>query len=322
MTPEPTFHFVLNNTVYKDNRIPSRGFTNANYEAIQSPVVGYSYPDGQYWDNTQYSLPINTYRVEVTLNYQTTSKELIEFLRDENVTDDAGQIMYDLWDTNGKSAPVTMNRETMYIGTPPTLAVHVDDMQVTRTQQGKRWVGVSTVRITDQNGTPAAGASVTADYTGPTSGSASDITDAGGVVELTTKADRKGATEWCFTVTDVVADGFTYDPAANTVTSACEGGAAAKNTDLMTPTGFVLEQNYPNPFNPATEISFNLPVATNVTLEIYNVKGQRVAILHEGHLGAGSHTFTWRADHAASGVYLYRLAADEFVDTRRMILLK
>ncbi len=109
LTPGPSFHFVLSDTVYSDNRIPPRGFTNANFKAIQSPPVGYSYEDGEYWDETEYDLPFIPDSVEVTLYYQTTSKEYIEFLRDENVTDNAGQFMYDLWDQNGKSPPEVMN---------------------------------------------------------------------------------------------------------------------------------------------------------------------------------------------------------------------
>jgi PKD repeat protein len=120
----PSFHFVLNNQIFSDNRIPPRGFTNAAFEQIQSPVIGYSYADGQYWDHTEYHLPAETARVEVTLNYQTTSKEYVEFLRDENVTNDAGQVFYDLWNTNGKSAPVAMNTAIVELapvgGTAPT----------------------------------------------------------------------------------------------------------------------------------------------------------------------------------------------------------
>ncbi|NIW49192.1 MAG: hypothetical protein GWN30_31830, partial [Gammaproteobacteria bacterium] len=54
LTAGPSFHFVVNNMIYFDNRIPPRGFTNANFEMIQSPPVGYSYADGQYWDETEY----------------------------------------------------------------------------------------------------------------------------------------------------------------------------------------------------------------------------------------------------------------------------
>jgi hypothetical protein len=105
----PSFHFVLNDTIYKDNRIPPRGFTNANFEMIQSAPIGYSYPDGQYWDVTQYTLPFPPEAVRATLYYQTTSKEYIEFLRNENITDDWGQTMYDLWEEYGKSQPELMD---------------------------------------------------------------------------------------------------------------------------------------------------------------------------------------------------------------------
>mgnify|MGYP001821636113 FL=1 len=108
-TAGESFHFVLNNMIVKDNRIPPRGFTNANFEAIQSAPVGYTYDDGAYSDITEYYLPEDTYRINVKLLYQTTSKEYVEFLRDENTTDTAGQTLYDLWAANGKSIPVIMN---------------------------------------------------------------------------------------------------------------------------------------------------------------------------------------------------------------------
>ncbi|MEZ5197957.1 MAG: hypothetical protein R2764_16695 [Bacteroidales bacterium] len=121
----PSFHFVLNDTVYSDNRIPPRGFTNDNFDSIQSPAVGYSYEDGQYWDETEYDLPFIPDSVDVTLYYQTTSKEYVEFLRDENVTDTTGQFMYSLWVANGRSAPEIMNNET-WSGPPVLLSAKLD----------------------------------------------------------------------------------------------------------------------------------------------------------------------------------------------------
>jgi hypothetical protein len=116
-TAGESFHFALNNMVVKDNRIPPRGFTNANFEAIQAAPVGYSYEDGDYHDETYYNVPENTYRVEVKLLYQTTSKEYIEFLRDKNVTDTKGQILYNLWVNNGKSTPEVMLEQTFFTST-------------------------------------------------------------------------------------------------------------------------------------------------------------------------------------------------------------
>jgi hypothetical protein len=103
-----SFHFVLNDTVYSDNRIPPRGYTYANFEAIQSPPVAYTYADSQYWDETTYLLPPEVNFVEVALLYQTTTKEYIEFLRDENVTNSAGDDLYNAWVAQGKAPPVTI----------------------------------------------------------------------------------------------------------------------------------------------------------------------------------------------------------------------
>jgi hypothetical protein len=104
----PSFHFVLNNKIYKDNRIPPRGFTNAAYAGFGGAPVDYSYDDEQYWDDAYYAIPAGTASAEVRLYYQSTSREFIEFLRDENRTNNAGNDIYDLWNSNGKCPPETM----------------------------------------------------------------------------------------------------------------------------------------------------------------------------------------------------------------------
>jgi hypothetical protein len=114
-----SFHFVLNNTVVKDNRIPPIGFTNAAFEAIQAEPVDYAYADGQHWDETDFAIPVDAARAVVTLYYQTTSKEYIEFLRDENVTDNRGQIAYNMWANpaiGAKSAPVDVDSQEIEFG--------------------------------------------------------------------------------------------------------------------------------------------------------------------------------------------------------------
>ena len=104
----PSFHFVLNNKIFGDNRIPPRGFTNAAYANFGGAPVAYSYADGQYWDDTYYAIPAGSVSAEITLYYQSTSKEFVEFLRDENTTNNKGQEIYDLWNNNGKCPPETM----------------------------------------------------------------------------------------------------------------------------------------------------------------------------------------------------------------------
>jgi len=115
------FHFVLNNDVLKDNRIPPRGFTNAAYADFGGAPVAYSYADGQYWDESFYTIPLGTTSAEVTLYYQSTSKEFVEFLRDENTTNTKGQEMYDLWNDNGKSPPEVMASTIIAVPEPAEL---------------------------------------------------------------------------------------------------------------------------------------------------------------------------------------------------------
>ena len=93
-------------------------------------------------------------------------------------------------------------------------------------------------------------------------------------------------------------------------------------TDECLPERFSLAQNYPNPFNPATEISFDLPRGSWVRLEVFNLIGQRVAILADSRFAAGHHTIRWDAGNCASGIYLYRIETDGFTAARKMVLLK
>ena len=93
------------------------------------------------------------------------------------------------------------------------------------------------------------------------------------------------------------------------------------------PTAYALEQNYPNPFNPTTTIRIALPEAGNVTLEIYNMLGQKVRTLISGSMEAGYHQIQWDGANdvgqkVASGIYLYRIQAGEFRLIKRMILMK
>ncbi|MCK4626413.1 MAG: FG-GAP repeat protein [Phycisphaerae bacterium] len=80
--------------------------------------------------------------------------------------------------------------------------------------------------------------------------------------------------------------------------------------------------NYPNPFNPATEIAFTLPRAAEVKLEVFNVMGQKVTTLIDKQMNAGEHTCVWDGSDVASGVYFYRLETPDFVDTKKMVLMK
>ncbi|MFQ3608076.1 MAG: T9SS type A sorting domain-containing protein [Chloroherpetonaceae bacterium] len=96
------------------------------------------------------------------------------------------------------------------------------------------------------------------------------------------------------------------------------------------PKTFALEQNYPNPFNPTTVIAYQLPVASEVKLEVYDVLGRKVMTLVNGRQDAGAYNFTLNAGNLSSGVYFYRLQASatngasssNFVQTKKMMLIK
>ena len=90
----------------------------------------------------------------------------------------------------------------------------------------------------------------------------------------------------------------------------------------VVPKDINLLQNYPNPFNPVTEIKFTLPEATRVTLRVYNIIGQEVASLVNGIEEAGYHNVSFDGSKLSSGTYIYRLQTNNFIQTKKMVLLK
>lgn len=93
------------------------------------------------------------------------------------------------------------------------------------------------------------------------------------------------------------------------------------------PSTFQVHGNYPNPFNPTTTISYSLPQAMQVRIEIFNLLGQRVTTLVDGTQKAGLQNVTWDAGRVASGTYFYRIVAEaangqRFVEQKTMVLIK
>ncbi len=88
------------------------------------------------------------------------------------------------------------------------------------------------------------------------------------------------------------------------------------------PETYKLEQNYPNPFNPSTTIVYRLPQASDVTLVIYNALGQKVKTLINEKQNAGTYNITFNPKDLATGVYFYRLKANDFSQVRKMLLMK
>jgi hypothetical protein len=104
-----------------------------------------------------------------------------------------------------------------------------------------------------------------------------------------------------------------------------EGTAAAVeniDSDLNGPASYQLYQNYPNPFNPETVISWQLAVDSQVELAVYNLLGEKVAVLVSKRMNRGNHSYTFSAKNLASGVYYYQLVTDNFRAVKKMILLR
>jgi len=88
------------------------------------------------------------------------------------------------------------------------------------------------------------------------------------------------------------------------------------------PVGFSLNQNYPNPFNPSTKISFTLPSSSNVSLKVFNMLGQEVSELVNKNLEPGKYSVDFNAEKLSSGIYFYKISSGDFIQTKKMIIIK
>jgi hypothetical protein len=107
---------------------------------------------------------------------------------------------------------------------------------------------------------------------------------------------------------------------ASMAKAASEGPGQLSSRAL--PESYSLEQNHPNPFNPTTEIRFQLPAESHVSLVVFNSRGQKVATLIDAEAPAGEHSVRVDASSLASGVYFYRITAGSFTEMKKMVLIK
>ena len=95
-----------------------------------------------------------------------------------------------------------------------------------------------------------------------------------------------------------------------------------RDDDKKIPVEIFLKQNYPNPFNPSTTIEFGIPESNFVTLTIYNMLGEQIEVLVNENLSAGNYKVNWNAKDFSSGIYVYKLLAGKFIESKKMILLR
>ena len=109
--------------------------------------------------------------------------------------------------------------------------------------------------------------------------------------------------------------------AKNTRLSLLEINTSVNNINSQ-PTRFDLKQNYPNPFNPTTTIPFSIPSNSYVSLKIYDLLGREIATIVSEEMPAGSYSRQWNASELSSGIYFYRIQAGNFIETKKLVLLK
>ena len=90
----------------------------------------------------------------------------------------------------------------------------------------------------------------------------------------------------------------------------------------LQPLTFKLEQNYPNPFNPSTKIKYSVSQSSNVVIKVFDILGNEVETLLNEEKPAGTYEITWHAENLPTGVYFYQLKAGDFINTKKMLLLK
>lgn len=98
--------------------------------------------------------------------------------------------------------------------------------------------------------------------------------------------------------------------------------AATDVAEMKMPVTYKLEQNYPNPFNPSTTISFSLPASGFTSLIVYDVTGKEIKSLVNKNLSAGNYSQTFYSDGLSSGIYFYQIKSNDFLQTKKFILLK
>jgi PKD repeat protein len=275
-------------------------FSSAGSVDPDGAIVSYhwNFGDSSYPPNQSDPNPVHTFLQTGPLTYHVTLQ----------VSDDQGAI----------------TETSVEVRITPHL--HVESQDVTRMQPDgtSAWQGQSVVSILDRDLNPVAGATVTAQHSGPTSGIVTGTTGADGLVVLETPPILETAVPWCFTVVDVAKAGCVYQPASNEATHGCEGSTVSVGGPAV-PISFALSVN-PNPSRGESAIALALPVPGNVRVRVFDLAGRQVREVFRSPLPAGEHVFRWDGRDAAgrvagAGVYFVRIeAADQKLGARVLLL--
>ena len=120
----------------------------------------------------------------------------------------------------------------------------------------------------------------------------------------------------------VAEDGRGFQRSSPTYLFLVETEVTSNEQSTLIPESYLIEQNYPNPFNPVTSIQYGIPVDSQLTIEVYNVLGKKVATLVNGYQKAGYYTVEFNAFNVSSGIYLYKITTPTYSKTLKMLLVK
>ncbi len=216
--------------------------------------------------------------------------------------------------------------------TPPKISVSVDPDELWPANHKMKTI-TATVTVTDICD-PSPGVVLTTIESDEPDGDSDAIQADSGTDdrEFLLRAERSGNGDGrVYTITYTAQDvSGNSNSASSTVTvphDKGQGKAKGRAKVALTPDTYSLQQNHPNPFNPETMIEYALPAETHIRLVVYNQMGQIVRTLVDGHRSEGSYAIVWdgtddSGEDLASGIYLYRIEADGFVQTRKMTLMR
>jgi hypothetical protein len=241
----------------------------------------------------------------------------------------------------------TVNFALSPIPASPVKVAGIDPWTEAKGKSGKVKLFIK-ITVTDGEDAPVEGADVSLELNPPPPEemfSGQGLTGSDGTVTFEKPEDATNGS-YTATVTDIQKDGHIFDPgdpnnakqfmiSDGQVEGAIASGEAGDGSQaLLIPSGtatkpsagrpavYALSQNAPNPFNAVTAITYDLPQAGHVALTVYTLTGQRVAVLVDTHQEAGHHTTLFDGSGYANGIYLYRLHAGAFAQTRRMLVVK
>ena len=297
--------------------------TSIDYKAGALHVAYVGYYNAGTEKKEDWRQEVRYIQLDANTGDQISSLESINDGGDPNIvvsTDGVANISF----TNGGNVFYATNTE---LPPSPGEKMHVSGITMDSEVKGARWNAVAKIYIKDLEVNAVDGAIVTGSWSGLVSGTNSATADADGIVTVKSEKTKSNG-EITFTVTDVAKADWVYDrrtnfadPASGSISSPL-GKRIAENEESSIPDSYALFDNYPNPFNPTTKIKYSIPEEAYVILKVYDILGKEITSLVNQSQQPGYYEIDFNASNLSNNVYFYILQAGDFVETKKMLLLK